>query len=120
MTSLQLANANNNNTIIWRYCNFKPRLVSSVFIKDMIWRPIRPFDTVGDINKIALIIEAIWSHFSPSKLYTLTTTTACLVDCITLLDKKSDKWTKSREFHVLFQNTSIALTKTSPEIFSNS
>ena len=87
VTSLQLANANNDKTVIWCYSNFKYRLVSSVSIKGIIWRHIRPFAYVGDINKNSLTIQPIWSHFSRFKPYNLATTIACLVDFITLLAK---------------------------------
>ena len=93
MTSLQLANANNDNTVMWSYCDFKPRLVSSVSIKDMIWHHIRPFHNVGDVHKISLTIQPIWSHLSPSKHTTPTTIIAHLVEFITLLDKKCGIWT---------------------------
>ena len=66
-SSLQLAVLNKISIPIWQYHQYKKRSVIVTAIKDMIYKGIKAFADVGDINKNITTIQPLWSQFSLSK-----------------------------------------------------
>ena len=83
----------------------------------MIYKGIKAFADVGDINKNITTIQPFWSQFSSSDTYLLITPIPCLEEFITVFSLNQEPWTKTAEAHKLFLHTFVALSKTSPEIF---
>ena len=82
-SSLQLALLNKKNTLIWHYHQFKTRLVVVLAIKDMIYKGIKAFANVGNINTTISSIQPIWVEFSPSEPYQSSTSISRLEEFIT-------------------------------------
>ena len=116
-SSLQLAVLNKNNILIWHYHQYKTRSVVVIIIKDMIYKGIKAFSDVGDINKNITTIQPVWSQFSPSESYSSSTPIPHLEKFITALSLTQEPWTKTPDAHKIFLHTFVALSKTSPEIF---
>ena len=89
-SSLQLALLNKNSTPIWHFQQFKPRLVVIQAIRDMVYKGIKAFADVGNINKNITTIQPIWEEFSPLEIYKPTTLISCL----------------RRSLHILFRRRS--------------
>ena len=79
---------------------------------------IKAFADVGDINKNITTIQPFWSQFSSSDTYLSSTPIPRLVAFITALSLKQELWTKTPKAHKIFLHTFVALSKTSPEIFT--
>ena len=60
--------------------------------------------------------QDLWSK-SNSVAYSSDTPVSTIMDFISVLDKKKEDWTKTVEARNLLNNTFIALSKTSPEVF---
>ena len=62
-SSLQLALLIKNKIPIWKYCQHKTFLSIVVAIHNIIWKQIKPFEDVGDINVASTSVKAIWDKF---------------------------------------------------------
>ena len=58
---LQLAVLNKPSIPIWQYHQYKTRSTIVLAIKDMIYKGIKAFVDVGDINKHITTIQPVWS-----------------------------------------------------------
>ena len=83
----------------------------------MIYKGIKAFADVGDINKNITTIQPLWSQFSLFDTYLSSIPILRLEEFITALSLKQEPWTKTPEAHKIFLHTFVALSKTSPEIF---
>ena len=68
----------------------------------MIYKGIKAFEDVGDINLKSNTIQPVWSHFSKAESYSPSTPLPLLENFITALSLKKDAWTKTAEAKKLF------------------
>ena len=82
-------------TPILQYSPSKLRFIAVASVADDIWRPIKAFEDVVDINVITTSIQAIWAKLLPSESYKPNTPIPPLVEFIKCFVQKKEPQTNT-------------------------